>query len=391
MRHRIIIYKNEDNCNLLNVFVYEDNKLVEIYEENIDDKRLEGNVYLGEVKDIATGIQSAFVDIGQQKKAIIHIKDLISKESEKTGNENIDLSKYNINNYVKRGENIIVQIKRDNSNSEKGPKITHDIKLIGKHIVLMPYSKFITVSKKIENNFERKRLIDITNDELKKHNQNFGAIIRTSAENVNEDIINFDIEELLERWNLIQKLARNNTGPKLLYDNQGIIGKLMCDFCEEDLEVITNSKDLLKELKSKYTNRIIKYDANILNKDSKEFVEKEKRKIWLKCGGYITIDVTEAMNTIDVNSGKYEGTQELEKNLFQVNKEAAEEIARQMRLKDLGGIIVVDFIDMKEAEDRKNVKEIMQEAVKLDRTKVQVMDFTKLGLLEITRKPIFGK
>jgi len=391
MHHKLIIYKNESNSNLLSVFVYEDNKLVEIYEENAEDKRLEGNVYLGEVKDIATGIQSAFVNIGQEKKAMIHVKDLIPKASDKTGNEDIDLSKYNINDYVKKDENIIVQIKRDNSNSTKGPKITHDIKLTGKYTVILPYSNFVTVSKKIEDAAERKRLIKIAKDELKKCNVNLGVIVRTSSQNLNEEIIKLDMEELLDRWKKIQRLAKRSKGAKILYDNQGIIGKLMCDFYEEDLEVITNSKVLSYELKEKYPERNIKFDTKVLNKDSKEFTEKDKRKVWLKCGGYITIDVTEAMNTIDVNSGKYEGKQELEKNLLQVNKEAAEEIAKQMRLRDLGGIIVVDFIDMKDVADRNAVKEVMQNAVKADRTKVQIMDFTKLGLLEITRKPIFGK
>ena len=391
MHRKIVVYQNDNNTNLINVFVYEDNKLVEVYEENAEDKRLEGNIYLGQVKDIAEGIQSAFIDIGQNKKAIIHIKDLIPKVSDVTGNEELDVRKYNIKDYVKPNQDIIVQIKRDNSNSNKGPKVTHDIKLIGSYIILMPYSKFTTVSKKIENEDERKRLIDITNKVLEENKVDCAAIIRTASENVEQSVLEEDIKKTIERWNEIQRVSKKSISPKLLYDGEGIIGKLLCDFSESDLEIVTNSKFMHNILGEKYPERTITLDANVLSKNSSEFSEKQKRKVWLKCGGYITIDSTEAMVTIDVNSGKFEGKLNLEENLFKVNKEAAEEIARQMRLKDLGGIIVIDFIDMVSQEDRLNIKKVMQEEVKKDRTKVQVMEFTRLGLLELTRKPIYGK
>lgn len=375
-----IIIKQVESTN--NIFVYENDELVEQYQEDMNNQRLEGNIYLGVVKNVIKGMQSAFIDIGIEKNALIHIKDIIPKESDVTGNNNIDEQKYNINNYIKQGEEVIVQIKKDSS-KQKGARVTKDIKLVGKYVIYMPYSKFITISKKIEDSKEKKRLTKIIKEKLK--DDETGIIIRTSALGKSENEICTDIEVLTNLWKSIIKKSKRTKAPAELYSINGVVGKLITDYQPLGLEIITNS-----EIEKEYIHNInkdvpVKIDKNI---DIEVF---DKNKIWLKCGGFITIDRTEALIAIDVNSSKCLGKKELEETVFKVNKEAAEEIAKQLRLRDLGGIIVIDFIDMEEEESRKKIIKVMEEELKKDRTKVQIIEFTKLGLLEVTRKNIYRK
>ena len=373
--YKIFINKKEDKINL---FVKKNDELVEQYEEPIEKQRLEGNVYIGKVDNVVEGMQAAFVDIGIEKKALIHIEDIIPKESEVYGNSNINIAKYKINDYIKPNDLIIVQIQKDCYN-QKGPRATKHIKLTGNYVVLMPFSKFITVSKKIEDETERNRLINI----VEKLNKKYGIIIRTSCVGVDEDKIEEDIQKLISLWKDILKKSKQKNKPSLLYDNNGIIGKLITDFQPLGLEVITNSD----EIKKKIENQNVKVT---LDEKFNDEVENE-RKIWLKSGAYITIDRTEALIAIDVNTGKYIGKRNIEKTLLSVNIEAANEIAKQIILQDLGGIIIIDFIDMFSDDDREKVKECMIKELKKDRSQVNVLEFTKLGLLEITRKNILGK
>ena len=376
METKLIIQKQDADAY---VYVYQDGERKEEYIEAFEDKRLEGNIYLGKVKDVVKGMQSAFIDIGTGKNAFIHIRDLIPKISDITGNEEVDINQFEIYDLVKPGDNIIVQIKKD-CNNNKGPRVTKDIKLVGKYAVLMPYVRFITISKKIEDKNEKNRLINIA-----KEYKNFGIILRTSAEGKDEDVIKKDIDELAKIWANIQKNAEGLKEPKELYSTNGIIGKLIDDFEPQGLSIQTNSEDI-----KEFINEI-DYNLKVtLNKELSE-VPTTNRKIYLKCGGFITIDITEALVAIDVNSGKFTGKKELEDTVLKVNKEAAQEIAKQIRLRDLGGIIIIDFIDMDKAEDREIIKAEMEELIKKDRTKVQILEFTKLGLLELTRKHILGK
>ena len=384
-KNKIIINKKGENVNIL---VYENDKLVEIYNENVKDKRLEGNIYIGQVKDVVKGMQSAFIDIGQEKNALIHIKDLIPKESDITGNNEIDISKYNICKMIKPNDRIIIQVKRDSS-MQKGAKVTKDIKIIGRYVILMPYSKFITASKKIEDKSERDRLIKEVKN-IVKNNKNYddksmGIILRTSSENQNTETLKKDVENVINEWNKILRKSEEQKEPSLIYDNDGIVGKIINDFAPLQTEFYTNSKEILELIKEIDSNIDIKLDKS---KNEEILLE---RNIKLKCGGYVTIDQTEALIAIDVNSWKYTGKKELEDTVLKVNMEAAKEIAKQIRLRDLGGIIVIDFIDMENEEDRKKVRDTIVEETKKDRSKVQVLEFTKLGLLELTRKRIFGK
>lgn len=366
-----ILEENEHN----NIFVYEDNELIEQYSESNEERRLEGNIYWGKVTDVMKNLEYAFVDIGERKKGIIHVSDII------TGRDKIDKTKsYKIETLVKQNDEVIVQIKKDGINS-KGAKLTKDVKIFGKYVILMPFSNDISISKKITSEEERDRITKI----LEAKGLRYGIIARTLSENADEKEILKDLNEVLKEWTRIKEKAIKVKAPAKVYDNNGMIGKILIDYYSKDLEVITNSEKILSEVKK------ISKDINVnMNKDLK--MEKVKaKKIWLNCGGYITIDQTEALVAIDVNSGKFEGKENFEKSVLKVNLEAADAIAKEIRLNDLGGIIIIDFIDMNEEGDREKVRERMIENVKNDRARVQVYEFTKLGLLEMIRKQIFAK
>lgn len=380
----------ENKNNITTIAVVQDSEVVEIYQEKDDEKRLEGNIYLGKVKNIIPGMQSAFIDIGESKNALVHIKDIIPKASNVTGNVYEDTSKMNISNIIKSGQEVLVQVKRD-CNEQKGPRVTTDIKINGKFSIFMPYSNFITVSQKIEDENEKNRLKEIAKEVLPK---NSGAIIRTAAKGRKTKEIQDELKVLINIWNEIlkkaEKIKNQKEIPIQIFDSAGITGKIITDLAENDLEKIyTNNQRLIEEYKA------LEEKIEIMDEPLNKFDAKNKmnlnRKIWLRCGGFITIDTTEALTAIDVNSGKFTGKRELEKTVLKVNLEATKEIAKQIRLRDLGGIIIVDYIDMDEDEDKEQIRNYMIECFKEDRSKVQVMEFTKLGLLEITRKHIFGR
>lgn len=380
---KIYIRKDKDSTY---VYYFENGELVESYKEDDNKIRLEGNIYLGIIKDILPGIQSAFIDIGEDRNALIHIKDLIPKISQTTGNILMNEENYKIKDILKEDDQLIVQVKRDSSEL-KGSRVTTDIKLIGKYLILMPYSKFITVSSKITNEKKSKELIKFISENL---NGKYGAIIRTSAENISMDALRNEIKEIDEKWNEIltkvdKLIKKENSKPILLFNNYGIVGKIVTDFEYRNIPIITNDENI-KNIILKINN------SSNVKIENVEKIEKPNRKIWLNCGGFITIDETEALVAIDVNSGKYFGDiRGIEKNFLKVNIEATKEIAKQIRLQDIGGIIIIDYINMQESENREIIKKLMIEETKKDRSKVQIVDFTNLGLLEMTRKHILGR
>ena len=396
------ILVNVDEQNNKTIVVIENGKLIEKYQENYGEERLEGNIYLGKVENVLLGMQAAFVDIGKEKNTFIHIRDIIPKASNETGNKNEPLNKHNIKNYIKTGMPILVQIKKD-ATSKKGAIVSTHINLSGRYAVLMPNSNFITISKKIEKETEKNRLLKIVKEIVP---QNYGIIIRTSAEEKSEEEIKRDINNLIITWqeivNKYEKVKKQTTfTPQLIYKNQGIIEKLIIDLIDQDLsKVIVNDEKTYENIK-KVLEKIaletdvkveLKKEKNILNiYEIQEQLEKaNNRKIWLKCGGFITIDKTEALTAIDVNSGKYVGTKKKKKTIFTVNKEATIEITKQIRLRDIGGIIIIDYIDMENKEDKAKILEILEENLKKDRSKTQVIGFTPLDLLEMTRKHMWS-
>ena len=392
----IIINQDKENNKI--VALVENGKLVEKYEEREDKQRLEGNIYLGKVENVLIGMQAAFVNIGLDKNTFIHIKDIIPKVSNETGNKNESLSKYDIKNYIHTGMPILVQVKRDSTN-KKGARVSTHISLPGRFVVLIPNQEFVTISKKIEKESEKNRLIQIIKEVLPK---GYGIIVRTSAQGRNKELIQQDIQKVIMGYKTILNNSKilekdENFEPTLLYQNDGIIGKILTDIVDQDLvRIITNHteieqyvKQFLKDTGLEDKVKVeLRQNENVLNMyDVEEQIQKSNnRKIWLKCGGFITIDKTEALTAIDVNSGKYIGNKDLEQTVYTVNKEASIEIAKQLRLRDIGGIIIIDYIDMEKQETKQKVLEILEESLKKDRSKIQIIGFTPLDLLEMTRK-----
>ena len=375
------------------IALIENGRLIEYYEENYEDKRKEGNIYIGIVRDIVSGMQSAFVDIGTEKNSFIHLKDILPKidETKEKQEENIEISKI-----IKPNQKLLVQVKKD-SNEKKGARVSTHINLPSKYIALLPNTDIVTISQKIEDKKEQERLIKLVKENLSEGN---GAIIRTSAQNKEKEVIE-DIKRVEKKWNdIIQTSVNPNLKKaKLLYKSENIVEKMLIDLEATSIEKITvnhkkikNELENLKKENKEYSNIKIemKEKENILDvyELDKQIEKIQNRKIWLKCGGFITIDKTEALTAIDVNTGKYTGNKSLRQTILRVNQEATIEIAKQLRLRDIGGIIIIDYIDMKNQEDREIVEELLKEELKKDRTKTQVEGFTKLDLMEMTRKHI---
>ena len=372
---RIKVDTNEKVATLI-----EDYNIVERYIIK-NQNNIEGNIYIGSIKNIVPGIKAAFVDIGKEKNAFIHFEDL-----------------YKINEEIKLNKKILVQVQK-NPIKQKGAKLTANIKLTGRQIVLMPKTNFITISRKIEDEDQKQRLKEI----VEKHIPNgFGAIIRTSCISATEEEICDDIQRLLNIWNKIQKKMLENESnlPCLIEENNDIIKSLILGTANSKMNrIITNNEVVNKEIKdflkeySLDNNVKVELEKDVFEKYTmqKELQELENNKVWLRCGGYIVIDKTEALTAIDVNSGKCVGKDNLEDTILRVNTEAAKEIAKQLRLRDIGGIIIIDFIDMQEDISKTKLLNCFVEETKKDRAKVQVERFSKLNLLELTRKQMYGK
>lgn len=381
----LIVYKNNEKKNIMLV---QNGILIENHVEYEKNKTIEGNIYIGKVQNVFQGMQAAFVNIGKNKNAFIHLKDILPKQDiVKNGKQKIT---ENIKDIIKPGDPILVEIKRD-STSKKGARVSTHISLTGRFIVLLPNSPFITISQKITDEEERTRLTEITKKYIP---ENMGAIVRTVSKNASEENIKNDIQIMLEKWEKIVSEGIEEY-PKLVYDTGGILFKLLVDLIDSDLEKISvNDTDDYKFIKqyieeSKVNIKLeLNNDVLCLYDLEKQLDRAENRKIWLKCGGFITIDKTEALTAIDVNSGKYVGDKNLESTAYTVNREAAIEIAKQLRLRDIGGIVIIDFIDMYNKENLKKIIDKMKEETKKDRSKVQVEGFTKLSLMELTRKHI---
>ena len=392
----IIINVDEDKNKI--VALMENGKLVERYDEVSGQNRLEGNIYIGKVENVLYGMQAAFVNIGEEKNTFMHIRDIMPRVSNETGNKNEMLSKHDIKNYIKQGMPVLVQVKRDSTN-KKGARVSTHISMPGRFVVIMPNTEFITVSQKIEDQEEKERLKNIVKENLPK---GYGAIIRTSAYGKEEDLIKKDINKIVEELTCINKefsevkLKKDKFKTKLLHKNDGIINKLLIDIIDQGIEKVwTNNSEVYREVEklvkdtgnSEKVKVELKTEDLLTMYDLDDQIEKAiNRKVWLKCGGFITIDKTEALTAIDVNSGKYIGGKDLEQTVFTVNKEASIEIAKQIRLRDIGGIIIIDYIDMERQESKDKITEILKDSLKKDRSKTQVIGFTPLNLLEMTRK-----
>ena len=385
----LIINKNVDTETICLV---ENGKLVEKYQDNETTKenRLEGNIYAGKVSDIVPGMQSAFVDYGDSRKGLLHLKDAIPQVNEKN-KKNENIIDNNISDVLKSGQKLLVQIKKD-SNDKKGAKVSTHISIPSKYVVFMPNTDIITISQKIEDEKRIKELLDLAKDNLSKNN---GIVIRTSAEKASNEEIIKDIKRCIDKWNYIIEKYKSSKDIELIYYSENVQSKILLDLKVD--KVITNDRDEFEKIKELIQREQIKgvklelsVKQNLLDMydlDS-QITKSKNRKIWLNCGGFITIDRTEALTAIDVNTGKFTGKSDLESTIFKVNKEATVEIAKQLRLHDIGGIIIIDYIDMHDKENDEKIENLLKEELKKDRAKTQVEGFTKLNLMEMTRKHI---
>ncbi|MBO5348928.1 MAG: Rne/Rng family ribonuclease [Clostridia bacterium] len=387
MKEIIINYNNHKS----DIVVLENGRIVEKYQEYDNNKTIEGNIYLGQVINVLPGMGAAFVDIGEEKNAFLHIKDVLPKASEITGNKNEKIGKSDIKKYVKVGMPIIVQVKKD-KNETKGARISTDLNIAGKYIALVPNSKFITVSSKLEDKQEITRLKQIVKNNSSNEN---GFIIRTAAQNKTKQELIKDINNVENIYNNIKKKATKykeaNLIPQKLYEAGGIANKVLLGLIDNTDKITVNNENTYNFICEEYigAKEILKLDTekNLITEDITNQIEKLKnRKIWLNCGGFITIDKTEALTAIDVNTGKYTGKESLEKTVLKVNEEATIEIAKQIKARDIGGILIIDYIDMEEKEDENKIVDLLKRELKKDRAKTQVVGFTPLHLLEMTRK-----
>ena len=396
MKELIVIKKQKEQ----EIAYLENGVLEEYYIEKEDKKRLEGNIYAGRVINVLEGMQAAFVDIGEEKNTFLHIRDVLPKKSNITGNRDENFEKYEIKDYIKPNQMILVQVKKDSNNS-KGARVSTDIQIPARFIIILPENDFVTISQKIENNEEKNRLTEIIKN-IKK-DKKVGVIIRTAAEGKTKEDLEKDFINALKKLETVKnkfEKTRKSNKPTIIKKNDTILEKILLDLSANNLDTIWVNTALLQKKVEGILNNM-QNDANIKiecqnkgleNKHdlSKQVEKLENRKIWLKCGGFITIDKTEALTAIDVNSGKYTGKENLEKTVLRVNKEASIEIAKQLRLRDIGGIIVIDYIDMNTEANKKEIIETLKQALKKDRAKTQLMEFTKLNLLEMTRKHMFS-
>lgn len=373
------------------VALLEDERLAEIYIEQPEDRERAGNIYKGKVVNVLPGMQAAFVDIGLKKNAFLYIDDVLPIHLDKKPQV-----KPSISELVREGQELIVQVKKEPLGT-KGARVTTHFTIPGRCLVLLPSADYVAVSRKIESEPERNRLKSIG---LSIRKPEDGLIIRTVAEGEVPEALAKDLELLNDIWEGLVRRAEACSAPALLYRDLGMVHRLVRDLFSDSVDelVINDGKSaqeigmLLSSMAPGLQGRVHVYEGKesvFRHYGIAEQIEKSfRRKVWLASGGYLVIDPTEALTVIDVNTGKYTGSVDLEQTVLHINLEAAEEIARLLRLRDIGGMIIVDFIDMEEDAHRRSVVDKLEQCMKMDRTKALVVGWTKLGLVEITRKKV---
>lgn len=369
------------------ICIVENGRLVEYFKDDSQSRGILGNVYRGRVDNVLQGMEAAFIDIGIGRNAYLHVKDALEKEHMR------EKDKPSIDDIISRGEDIIVQVVKEPLGN-KGPKVTRHISIPGRYMVITPYSSRVNISNKIRDIDENIRLKALGKTIMK---DGMGMIFRTVSENADTELLIDEYRELCQLYEKIEQERNYLPTPKLIYREIDLISQIIRDYFKYlNTEIVLNDKNVRNELLSnkdlsKYDmEEKITYDPEFsmdynmnIQIDMKEALA---RRVQLKSGGFIVIDETEALTAIDVNTGKYVGTFTLEDTVLRTNIEASTEIARQLRLRDIGGIIIIDFIDMKNRFDMDIVVDKLVTAFKGDRNKPIVVDVTKLGLVEVVRK-----
>ncbi len=374
----------------------ENGMLQEVHVERARRRGLVGNVYYGRVSRVLPGMQAAFLDIGLERTAFLHASDIVQPHEEGGGNDAVRHNGGNITELLREGEMVLVQVVKDPIGT-KGARLTTQISIPSRYLVYMPGAEHVGVSQKIEDEAERQRLKDC----VRRFQDQFdpgGYIVRTVAEGVSEEAIEADMRFLQKLWDAIKEKMKNNGEVGLMHEDLPLVMRTMRDLVGTEFErVRIDSRETYQKV-HRFAEKFIPDLAERIEYYPGERpifdlygVEDEiqkalERKVQLKSGGYLIIDQTEAMTTIDVNTGAFVGHRNLEETIFKTNLEATQAIIRQLRLRNLGGIIIIDFIDMFDPEHRRQVLRALEKGLEKDHCKTQISEVSSLGLVQMTRK-----
>ena len=372
------------------IVVLEGPVLVEHYVANKDTQSLVGNVYLGKVRNVLPGMEAAFVDFGEGKNGVLYAGDVNYDDADVEGRR-----KPRIEKVLKNGDDVLVQVVKD-AMGHKGARLTNEVSLAGRYLVLAPDSDARGISRRLDDD-ERRRLRGIV---ASIRPQGFGVIVRTAASGASEEDIVADLERLVERWEGIQQRLKEGSGTRSVYEEPPIETRVIREHFTSDFRRLLVDDAAAKEEVERYlvdtapelVSKVTLYEDEIPMFE-RFHVEDQLRKaldrtVWLPSGGHIVIERTEALTVIDVNTGRFVGKSNLEETVLQNNLESAEEIARQLRLRDIGGIIVVDFIDMEVERNRRAVLQRFREELARDKSRTQISEVSEFGLVEMTRKHV---
>jgi ribonuclease G len=386
------------------IAVLDEGQVVELWVERTRHRTVVGNIYKGRVTKVLPGMQSAFVDLGLERDAFLYVSDVAEdiEEYESETPDELPLEEVNqrpeasISDLLREGQEIVVQVSKDTI-AGKGARITSHVTLPGRFLVYMPTVNHVGVSRRIEDENERTRLKDILE---RIRPQGGGFIVRTAGEQREEEEFRADLKYLTDLWEQIKRRAEKASAPNAIHHDLDLILRTIRDVLSPEFKSVwVDSVDeyqriveFLDQIQPQLVSRVRLYrrDEPIFDEFGiePEIAKALKSKVWLKSGGYIVINQTEALVAIDVNTGKYVGKKNLEETVFRTNLEAAKEIVRQIRLRDLGGIIVLDFIDMEEAPNRAMLFQTLEEEIKKDRSKTKILQISEFGLIEMTRKRV---
>src|SRR5256714_15310582 len=385
------------------VALLENGRLEEYSVERNTSRNIVGSVYKGRVKNIEMGLKAMFVDIGFEKNAFLHFWDAIPAALD-SGIEEIDrpskkqrkrITAKDIPSIYPVGSDVIAQVTKGPIGT-KGPRVTTNLSFAGRYLVFMPYSDRSGISRKIEDPKERDRLRKILRGlEIP---EGVGVIIRTVGEGQRARYFVRDLSMLVEQWARVEELIKNEPAPCRVFEEPDLVERTVRDFLTEDIDevmcddrnAIDRMNGMVGQISRRARNRIKFYDGATPIFETfgiqKQIDDAFHRQVWLRCGGYIVIDETEALVAVDVNTGRNKGGRDVEKTILQTNLEAADEIARQLRLRNIGGLIIADFIDMKGRRDQQAVYNLMKDRLKRDKARTHVLPISQLGLMEMTRQ-----
>lgn len=379
------------------VALVENGVLQEIYVERARSRGIVGNIYKGKVVRVLPGMQAAFVDIGLERAAFIHASEVVARNHDRNGDEAQERPIYEL---VHEGQSLVVQVTKDPLGS-KGARLTTHISIPARYLVHMPKNNHLGISLRIESPQERERLrqlVELCLDDEENGTRPGGFILRTAAEGIGADEIRADILFLHRLWETIEENIRNNKAPANVYEDLPLHLRTVRDLVNPDIEKIRiDSRETYEKVARFVAKLVPEIDGRVeyypgerpifdLFGVEDEINKALSRKVQLKSGGYLIIDQTEAMTTIDVNTGAFVGHRNLEETIFKTNLEAAVAIARQLRLRNLGGIIIIDFIDMDDCEHQRQVQRSFEKAMEQDHAKTNFTGVSELGLVEMTRK-----